>query len=80
MAIAKITIILDDNIIKQLDRMAGRKVFPNRSKAIQEAVKQKLSRMDRNRLARECTNLDLSFEQTLAEGGILLEDSELPEC
>ncbi|MFB3925397.1 MAG: hypothetical protein ACE14T_05025 [Syntrophales bacterium] len=39
---AKITITLDTGIIKKLDRMVGRKVFPSRNKANQETVKQKL--------------------------------------
>jgi metal-responsive CopG/Arc/MetJ family transcriptional regulator len=59
---AKITITLEDGIMKKLDRMVGRKIFPNRSKAIQETVDEKLSQMDRNRLARECTKLDATFE------------------
>ncbi len=80
MAMAKITITLDAGIMKKLDRMVGRKVFPNQSKAIQEAVQQKLSRMDKNCLARECAKLDAKFEQALAEEGILIECSEWPEC
>jgi Arc/MetJ-type ribon-helix-helix transcriptional regulator len=59
---AKITITLEAGIMKKLDRMIGRKVFPNRSKAIQKAVKQKLSRMDKDRLARDCAKLDAKFE------------------
>ncbi len=76
MAKAKISITMDAGIMKKLDRMVERKIFCNRSKALQEAVDEKLSRMGGNRLARECTKLDPNFEKALAEVGILLESSE----
>jgi metal-responsive CopG/Arc/MetJ family transcriptional regulator len=79
MATAKIAITMDADTIKRLDRMVGKNIFPNRSKAIQEAVEEKLSRIDRNRLARECAKLDPTFEQNLADEGIHMEPSEWPE-
>ncbi len=79
MATAKIAITMDADTIKKLDRMVGKRIFPNRSRAIQEVVEEKLSRMDKNRLARECEKLDPKFEQTLAEEGIHMESSEWPE-
>jgi metal-responsive CopG/Arc/MetJ family transcriptional regulator len=79
MATAKIAITLDVDTVKKLDRMVGKKIFPNRSKAIQEAVEEKLSRMDKNRLARECAKLNPRFEQALAEEGIHMEPSEWSE-
>ena len=79
MAMAKIAITMDADTIKKLDRMVGKRIFPNRSRAIQEAVEEKLSRMDKNRLARECEKLNPKFEQTLAEEGIHMESSEWPE-
>jgi len=44
--------------------------FTNRSKAIQEAVEDKLIRLDKSRLAQECAKLDRAFEQALAEEGL----------
>ena len=79
MATAKIAITMNADTIKKLDRMVGKRIFPNRSRAIQEAVEEKLSRMDKNRLARECEKLNPKFEQTLAEEGIHMESSEWPE-
>ena len=35
----------------------------------QEAIREKLRRIDRNRLARECAKLDLNSEQKMAEEG-----------
>jgi len=75
----RITIIIDIDIgiLKKLDAMVDRKVFKNRSKAIQEAAEEKISRMHRNRLASECNKLDATFEQALADEWIY---SELLEC
>ena len=54
-------------------------VDPNRSRAIQDAVADKLQRVDRGRLARECAKLDRTFEQAMAEEGIGAEVEQWPE-
>jgi len=54
-------------------------MFPNRSRAIQEAVEEKLDRLERSRLARECGRLDPEFEKAMAEEGISEELGEWPE-
>ena len=51
----------------RLDRLVDKKVFPNRSQAIQEAVADKLARIERSRLARESAKLDPAFEKALAD-------------
>ncbi|QQS49001.1 MAG: ribbon-helix-helix protein, CopG family [Acidobacteriota bacterium] len=79
MSTAKVAITIDEEILAKLDRLVQKKVFPNRSKAIQEAVMDKLARMDRSRLARECAKLNLEFEQSLAEEGMSEELEEWPE-
>ena len=56
-----------------------RRRFPNRSKAIQEAVVEKLERISHDRLARECGKLDPGFEKALAEEGLSGELGEWPE-
>ena len=45
-------------------------IFPNRSKAIQEAIEDKLNRLERTRLAEECAKLDPVAEQAMAEEGL----------
>jgi metal-responsive CopG/Arc/MetJ family transcriptional regulator len=67
MAASKIVITIDDNLLKQLDLMVKSNVFPSRSQAIQEAVADKLERVERTRLAHECANLDPECEQIIAE-------------
>jgi len=77
---AKVAITIDEAILAKLDRLVRSKVFPNRSRAIQEAIQDKLARLDRNRLARECAKLDPKVEQSLAEEGIAQELDEWLEC
>ena len=79
MSTAKVAITLDENLLKRLDRLVKNRLFKNRSRAIQEAVSEKLARLERNRLARECAKLDRKFEQAMAEEGLSVEVGEWPE-
>lgn len=79
MSVAKIAITMDRGLVEQVDRLVREHVYPNRSRAIQDAVADKLRRMDRGRLARECAKLDPKLEQALAEEGIGAEAASWPE-
>jgi len=79
MSKTKIAITLDSLILSHLDRLVKEYIYPNRSRAIQEAVEEKLVRIERNRLARECAKLDPAFEKALAEEGLSEELSKWPE-
>jgi metal-responsive CopG/Arc/MetJ family transcriptional regulator len=79
MSTAKVAITLDENLLKRLDRLVKNRLFENRSRAIQEAVSEKLARLERNRLARECAKLDRKLEQAMAEEGLSVEVGEWPE-
>ena len=79
MAVAKIAITLDEDVLSEVDRLVRRHVFPNRSRAIQEAVREKVTRLSVNRLARECAKLDSKAEQALAEEGMSGEVASWPE-
>lgn len=76
---SKVAISLDEATLDRLDKLVERAVFSNRSQAIQEAVEEKLARMDRSRLARECAKLDPTFERALAEEGLSEDAAEWPE-
>ena len=78
MATAKIAITLDEETLGRLDHLVREKAFPNRSRAIQAAVREKLERMERGRLARECAKLDPSQEQALADEGLTEDLSSWP--
>ena len=67
---AKVAISLDESTLERLDKLVERAVFSTRSQAIQEAVEEKLARIERGRLARECAKLDPTFEKALAEEGM----------
>lgn len=79
MSTVKVAITMDENIVKHLDRLVKSHLFENRSRAIQEAVSEKLARLEYSRLARECKKLDRTFEQNMAEEGMSAEVEEWPE-
>jgi metal-responsive CopG/Arc/MetJ family transcriptional regulator len=79
MATTKIAITLKEETLKRIDRLVKKQAFPSRSRAIQEAVEEKLEKMDQNRLARECGKLDPAFEKALAEEGLSEELTQWPE-
>ncbi len=66
----KVAISLDSGTLERVDALVRRAVFPSRSQAIETAVREKLERIEKGRLARECAKLDPEFERILAEGGL----------
>jgi metal-responsive CopG/Arc/MetJ family transcriptional regulator len=79
MRMMKVAVTIDADLLVELDQLVAQQVFPNRSRAVQEALRDKLERMRRSRLARECAKLDRREEQALAEEGIEQELSTWPE-
>jgi len=79
MGTTKIAISIDKQLVQKLDRMVRNRVFPNRSKAIQAAVEEKIIRLDKSRLARECAKLDPAFEKKLADESISQSLEKWPE-
>jgi metal-responsive CopG/Arc/MetJ family transcriptional regulator len=77
---SKVAISLDESTLECLDQLVKKRVFPNRSQAIEEAVAEELARLERSRLAQECAKLDPAFERALAEDGLSQDLSEWPEC
>jgi metal-responsive CopG/Arc/MetJ family transcriptional regulator len=79
MATTKIAITLEEETLKRIDQLVKQKAFPSRSRAIQQALQEKLEKIDRNRLARECAKLDPAFEKLMAEEGLTEELADWPE-
>jgi len=79
MRTAKIAITIDQTLLAKLDRLVAEQRFPNRSRVLQEALKDKLDRLERSRLARECAKLDPTSEQALAEEGLPEDLKQWPE-
>ena len=75
----KVAITIEEKLLKRLDRAVAQRKFPNRSRAIQEAVQEKLDRLERTRLAREAAKLDPDFERKLADERLAGDAHEWPE-
>ena len=67
MATKKVAITLDEHTVREVDSLVARRTFPSRSRIIQEAVSEKLARMNRSRLAEQCELLDRDEEQGMEE-------------
>jgi metal-responsive CopG/Arc/MetJ family transcriptional regulator len=75
----KVAITVNKNTLDRVDRLVSQHIFPSRSRAFEEALEEKLKRLDKSRLARECAKLDPAFEKSLAEEGLSGEIDEWPE-
>ncbi len=78
MASTKVAVTIDTGLLAELDALVAKQVFPNRSKAIQMALQDKLARIRRTRLAAECAKLDPREEIAVAEEGMELELAAWP--
>jgi len=78
MSVAKITISIDQKLLDRLDTLVRSQIFPSRSQAVQSAVQEKITRLDKTRLAQECAKLDPVEEQALAEEGLAAEVAQWP--
>ena len=70
MPTSKIAITVDEKTLKEVDRWVRERRYPNRSRAIQAALEEKLRRQHRRRVAEEAAKLDPSEEQAMAEESI----------
>lgn len=70
MSTAKIAITIDEELLARLDEWVDHQQLPSRSQAVQQAIEEKLERVSRSRLARECEKLDPAFEQQMAAEGL----------
>lgn len=75
----KVAITLDRDTLRRVDSLVQRRVFPNRSRAIQIALQEKIERIEGNRLAAECAKLDPGFERALADEGLGQDADAWPE-
>jgi len=75
---AKIAVALDPGVLARLDDFVKQAGLPSRSQAVEAAIEEKLDRLDRTRLARECAKLDPEFEKAMAEEGLGEDLAEWP--
>ncbi len=67
MPASKVAVSMDSALLAEVDSLVARHVFANRSQAIQTAVREKLARLKRRRLAEECAKMDPAYEKRMAE-------------
>jgi metal-responsive CopG/Arc/MetJ family transcriptional regulator len=75
---AKIAISIDKKILNRIDKLVEKKMFANRSKAIQTAIEEKISKLDKSRLAIESAKLNIAEEQQLSEENSQTDLTEWP--
>ena len=79
MSMSKVAVSMDRELLTELDRLVAKQVFANRSQAVQVAVREKVARLKRRRLAEECAKMDPQYEKSLAEEGMAGELDRWPE-
>ena len=67
MATAKVTITVDQQLLRLINRWVSQGRFPNRSQVIQAALREKVERWNRVRLGEEVVKLHPKEERALAE-------------
>jgi metal-responsive CopG/Arc/MetJ family transcriptional regulator len=75
----KIAISIDKKVLNRIDRLVENKTFTNRSRAIQTAIEEKISKLDKSRLAVESAKLNKAEEQQLSGVGLHTDLTEWPE-
>jgi metal-responsive CopG/Arc/MetJ family transcriptional regulator len=70
MAKLKVAVTLDSGVLDRVDLLVQEHQFPNRSRMIETALLEKLERIERTRLARECAKLDPTEERALVDEGL----------
>lgn len=79
MGVAKVAISLDRELLQKLDSLVRGNAFSSRSAFVQVALVEKLSRLERSRLAEECSKLSPMEEQSIADESLFTDLSEWPE-
>ncbi len=79
MSTTKVAVTIDRDLLSRLDRLVKSRRFPSRSRAVQEAISEKLARLEHSRLAEECAKLDRVSERKMADEGLSDEAAEWPE-
>ncbi|MFB3882622.1 MAG: ribbon-helix-helix domain-containing protein [Armatimonadota bacterium] len=70
MPASKIAVTVDERVLAEVERWVREGRYPNRSRAVQAALEEKLRRDRRRRLVDEAGKLDPAEERALAEEGM----------
>ena len=75
----KVAVTIEKDLIIKLDRLVSEGKYPSRSSAVEDAVIERMVKVEKSRLAEESAKLDPAFEQAIADEGLLGDFSEWPE-
>ena len=75
----KVAVTIEKDLIVKLDRLVSEGKFASRSSAVEDAVIERMIKVEKSRLAEESAKLDPAYEQALADEGLLGDLSEWPE-
>lgn len=75
----KIAISIDEHVLRSLDHLVDEGRFQNRSRAIEHALRETVSRADRSRLVTELAKMDPAEEQEVAEESMAEDAGKWPE-
>ncbi len=79
MSTRKIAITVDESLLKKADNLVKSKRFINRSRLMQEALRDKLKEIEKEQFIKECEKFDPEFEKKLAEEGFSVGIAEWTE-
>ena len=79
MSATKVDVSIDDLLLQRLDDFVKNGNFRDRSEAVQQALSEKIERLDADSFARECAKLDPKAEQQLADEGLAADLSSWPK-
>ena len=75
----KVAVTIEKDLIIKLDRLVSEGRYPSRSSAVEDAVIERMVKVEKSRLAEESAKLDPTYEQAIADEGLLGDLSEWPE-
>ena len=75
----KVAVTIEKDLIVKLDRLVSEGKYPSRSSAVEDAVIARMIKVEKTRLAEESAKLDPTYEQAIADEGLLGDFSEWPE-
>ncbi len=75
----KVAVTIEKDLIAKLDHMVSQGKYASRSSAVEDAVIERITKVEKSRLAEESAKLDPAFEQMMADEGLAGDLSEWPE-
>jgi metal-responsive CopG/Arc/MetJ family transcriptional regulator len=79
MALIKVSIALDSELLQSLDRLVAEHHFSDRNEAVEEAIREKLARVARGSLASAHAGLVADEERDPTAEGLIVDAGEWPE-